>query len=89
MYSILWSYNPSLAVTRLVWANPRSLATTNGITIVFFSSGYLDVSVLRVYFLERMTCLQHAGLPHSEIYGSKGMCPSPQLIAAYRVFHRL
>jgi hypothetical protein len=29
-------------------ANPRSLATTCGITIVFFSSGYLDVSVLRV-----------------------------------------
>ena len=27
---------------------PRSLATTWGITIVFFSSGYLDVSVPRV-----------------------------------------
>ena len=47
---ISWSYNPSLAVTRLVWAFPRSLATTNGITIVFYSSGYLDVSVLRVCF---------------------------------------
>ena len=43
-----WSYNPSLAVTRLVWAFPRSLATTNGITIVFYSSGYLDVSVPQV-----------------------------------------
>ena len=32
----------------MVWALPRSLATTYGITIVFFSSGYLDVSVLRV-----------------------------------------
>jgi hypothetical protein len=31
-----------------VWANPRSLATTCGITIVFSSSGYLDVSVPRV-----------------------------------------
>jgi hypothetical protein len=30
------------------WAPPLSLATTYGITIVFFSSGYLDVSVLRV-----------------------------------------
>ena len=28
-----------------VWAVPRSLATTCGITIVFFSSPYLDVSV--------------------------------------------
>ena len=42
------SYNPALAVTKAVWAVPRSLATTNGITIVFSSSGYLDVSVLRV-----------------------------------------
>ena len=32
----------------LVWASPISLATTFGITFVFFSSGYLDVSVPRV-----------------------------------------
>ena len=31
-----------------VWAVPVSLAATQGITIVFSSSGYLDVSVLRV-----------------------------------------
>ena len=31
-----------------VWAVPFSLATTWGITIVFFSSSYLDVSVQRV-----------------------------------------
>ena len=31
-----------------VWTTPRSLATTCGITLVFSSSGYLDVSVLRV-----------------------------------------
>ena len=30
------------------WAPPLSLATTHGITIVFFSSRYLDVSVPRV-----------------------------------------
>ena len=29
------------------------------------------------------------GLPHSEIHGSKGICPSPWLIAAYHVLHRL
>ena len=28
-----------------VWAPPRSLAATGGITVVSFSSGYLDVSV--------------------------------------------
>ncbi len=45
---MLQSYNPNPALTELVWAFPLSLATTNGITIVFSSSGYLDVSVLRV-----------------------------------------
>ena len=43
-----WSYNPGRALTRPVWAVPRSLATTCGITLVFSSSGYLDVSVPRV-----------------------------------------
>jgi hypothetical protein len=33
-----------------VWAVPFSLATTQGITIVFFSSPYLDVSVQEVGF---------------------------------------
>jgi hypothetical protein len=36
------------AETVMVWASSRSLATTWEITIVFFSSGYLDVSVLQV-----------------------------------------
>ena len=35
-------------IMSLVWATPISLATTLGITVVFFSSGYLDVSVPRV-----------------------------------------
>ena len=48
VHKISWSYNPNIAVTTLVWANPRSLATTYGITFVFFSSAYLDVSVQRV-----------------------------------------
>ena len=42
------SYNPARAVTRTVWAPPRSLATTGGIIVIFFSCGYLDVSVPRV-----------------------------------------
>ena len=32
----------------LVWPLPRSLATTNGISVDFSSFGYLDVSVPRV-----------------------------------------
>ena len=35
-------------------AAPRSLAATNGISVDFFSSGYLDVSVLRVRFYTPM-----------------------------------
>ena len=42
------SYNPATAETATVWANPLSLATTQGITFVFSSSAYLDVSVQRV-----------------------------------------
>src|SRR5690606_36739998 len=42
------SYNPDPAVTGSVRANPRSLATTCGITVVFSSYAYLDVSVQRV-----------------------------------------
>ena len=38
-------YNPKVAVTTLVWAPPRSLATTWGIMVIFFSCRYLDVSV--------------------------------------------
>jgi hypothetical protein len=38
-----------------VWAVPFSLATTQGITIVFFSSRYLDVSVPWVGFLSDNT----------------------------------
>ena len=33
--------------------------------------------------------LQCNGFPHSEICGSRVICTSPQLIAAYRVLHRL
>ena len=58
-----WSYNPKIAVTTLVWANPRSLATTNGITFVFFSSGYLDVSVLRVRLLKGYYIFNIVGCP--------------------------
>ena len=46
----MWSYNPNIAVTTLVWALPRSLATTYGITVCFL--------LLRV-----LRCFSSAGLP--------------------------
>ena len=78
----------------MVWALPRSLAATYGIDVSFSSSGYLDVSVPRVPFHKLwihlwMTVVHTAGFPHSEISGSKDICSSPKLIAAYHVFHRL
>ena len=78
----------------LVWALPVSLAATPGIDVSFSSSGYLDVSVHRVPFHtlwigvwihEVFSC----GFPHSDICGSRDICSSPQLFAAYHVFRRL
>ena len=77
VHEMSWSYNPNIAVTKLVWANPRSLATTYGITFVFFSSAYLDVSVQRVCPPIGVIHLQCIGLPHSGIYGSIDVCSSP------------
>ena len=78
----------------LVWPLPRSLATTSGISVDVFSSPYLDVSVQAVPFIHlwiqyTVLTLHVSGFPHSEICGSKLICSSPQLIAAYHVFHRL
>ena len=33
-------------------------------------------------------CLQHIGLPHSDIRGLTRVCQSPRLFAAYHVLHR-
>ena len=71
-----------------------SLAATLEIDVSFSSSWYLDVSVPRVP--DVWLCIHHtttevcsARCPHSEICGSMCICHSPQLIAAYHVFHRL
>ena len=81
-----WSYNPNIAVTTLVWANPRSLATTNGITIVFSSSGYLDVSVLRVRLLKGYYIFNIVGCP-IRISTDQFVCADPrsfsQLITSF------
>ena len=85
------SYNPARAGTRAVWAVPRSLATTGGITFCF-----LFLRVLRCFSsprspppLGRMSALHADGLPHSGTRGSKTACVSPRLFAACRAFHRL
>ena len=77
-----------------VWALPISLATTFGITVVFSSSAYLDVSVQRVPSVQLcIGCtvpeVYSGGFPHSDICGSTRICQSPQLFAAYHVLLRL
>ena len=78
----------------MVWALPRSLAATYGIDVSFSSSGYLDVSVHRVplhtlWIGVWMIRVLRTGFPHSDICGSRIICISPQLFAAYHVFLRL
>ena len=77
-----------------VWPLPRSLAATCGIDVSFSSSGYLDVSVHRVplhtlWIGVWMIRVLRTGFPHSDICGSRIICISPQLFAAYHVFLRL
>ena len=79
--STLCSPQPRGARTT-VWALSISLAATLEIEVSFFSSGYLDVSVPFVPFLQlcigcRMTEVYSARFPHSDIYGSKLICSSP------------
>ena len=78
----------------MVWPLSISLAATLEIDVSFSSSGYLDVSVHRVppawlWIHHAVTEVCSAGFPHSDISGSKDICSSPKLFAAYHVFHRL
>ena len=56
-----------------VWPLPLSLATTYGISVDYFSSAYLDVSVRRVpsVYLWIQYTVAHlcARFPHSDIHG--------------------
>ena len=77
-----------------VWPLPRSLATTCGISVDFFSSPYLDVSVQAVphahlWIQCTLTELHSAGFPHSDIHGSMPAFGSPWLFADCCVLRRL
>ncbi len=75
-----------IAVTTMVWAIPRSLATTCGITIVFFSSGYLDVSVHRV----RLPVCNDRNIPNCFGMGCPiGKSPAQRLFAPNRSLSQL
>ena len=85
--------NPGMHAFRFGLFRFRSPLLTESL-VVFSSSGYLDVSVHRVPFLKlcigvRILEVCSSRFPHSEISGSKDICSSPKLFAAYHVFHRL
>ena len=93
-FSLIWLSKCSPTTpgqhARLVWALPVSLATTQGIIIIFFSSGYLDVSVPRVGSLLLVWCtFSTTGCPIRKSRDISLVCSSPWLIAAYHVLHRL
>ena len=89
----LCSPNPMVHAPWFGLFRVRSPLLTESI-VSFSSSGYLDVSVHRVplhalWIGAWMTGVCPAGFPHSEIHGSRDICSSPWLFAAYHVFLRL
>ena len=93
-----WFVDVSLSLV----LQPRHVRKRNGLGSAPFArhySGYrlffLFLRVLRCFSspgsptLTSVHGLQPCGLPHSEMLGSKPVCSSPSLFAAYHVFHRL
>ena len=66
------------------WPGPRSLATTNGVSVDVLSSGYLDVSVRRVCFLH--LCIQCRMTLAGRVspFGNPRIKACSQLPVAYR-----
>ena len=76
-----------------VQAHPISLATTLGISVDFFSSGYLDVSVRRVRFHRPMDSVWDTpcgvGFPIRTSLDQSFIASSPELFAGLHVLLRL
>ena len=75
-------------------ADPRSLAATKGISVDFFSFGYLDVSVPRVRLINlciqlMIPNLRWVGFPIQTPLDQSLLANSPELFAGSYVFHRL
>ena len=74
VYQISRSFYPAVAKTTTVWAFPRSIATTKGITLLFYFPpgtkmfqfpGFASISL-------RVPRLHRGGLPHSDTCGYIG-----------------
>ena len=74
----------------MVWAGPRSLATTYGVSVDLLSCGYLDVSVPRVRFVR--LCIERTMTGHDarrvSPFGYLRIDAWVQLPVAFRRFPR-
>ena len=70
-----------------VWPPPRSLATTNGISVDVFSSPYLDVSVQAVPHVQLFDSL-HVARRRVSPFGNLRISAHLQLPEAYRSLSR-
>ena len=93
-------YNPAVTTAAAchvttVWADPLSLATTQGVEVSFLSSGYLDVSVPQLASTHPMdsgastTALPVVGFPIRRSRDQRSVSTSSGLIAAAHVLLRL
>ena len=75
---------------QLVWAGSLSLAATREITFVFFSSGYLDVSVPRVPLSQTMCSSVDDSPPDCRVppFGHRRVFASLRLSVAFRCLAR-
>lgn len=92
----------SLISCHIVVLQPHNCRNNYGLGYSAFARHYLRnhfcfllLWVLRCFssprslLMYKVTGLLPAGLPHSEIFGSRVICTFPKLIAAYHVLHRL
>ena len=81
----MWSTTPKVFLLS-VWPLPRSLATTKGISVDFFSSPYLDVSVQAVTLIYLFIQYMMHGYDSVRIapFGNLRIGVCLQLPAAYR-----
>ena len=84
----------NVLLSSMISAVPLSLAATDGISVDFCSSGYLDVSVPRVRLVN--LCIQFTipslhlvGCPIRKSSDITDFVSSPKLIADLHVLHRL
>src|SRR5688572_2380457 len=61
-----------------VWAGPRSLAATYGVSLISFPAGTEMVQFPALALLSEYRPMTVGGFPHSDIPGSSRACPLPE-----------